>query len=210
MPKRAPQRPRGPRRVAQAIAAGDVEIDFRRREAHPAARFEHREDHRKPTAVPADRRAPRRGAGRKAHGQRLDLDQHRPRALDRREDAGAADRLAAMREEQSRGIGHLGEPLPFHREHADLVGAAEAVLHRAQDSVLVAALALEAQHRVDHMLEHARAGDRAVLGDMADENDGGAMLLGEADQLLRRGADLADRARRALDQVANAWSGSNR
>ena len=106
-----------------------------------------------------------------------------------------------MRQEQGRRVGHLGQPRPFHREHADLVGAAEAVLHRAQDAVLVAALALEAQHRVDHMLEHARAGDGAVLGDVADEHDRGAMLLGEAHQLLRRGADLADRARRAFDQV---------
>ena len=108
------------------------------------------------------------------------------------------------------GFGTSRKPRPFHREHADLVGAAEAVLHRAEDAILVAALALEAQHRVDHMLEHARAGDVAVLGDMADEHHRGPVLLGEADQLLRRGADLADRAGRALDQVANAWSGSNR
>jgi len=66
----------------------------------------------------------------------------------------------------------------------------------------VAALAFEAQHRIDHMLEHARTGDRPVLGDVADEDHGSAMLLGEADQLLRARADLADRARRALDQVA--------
>ena len=114
-----------------------------------------------------------------------------------------------MGEEQGRGVGNFAQPLVFHREHADLVGAAEAVLHRAEDSVLVAALAFEAQHGVDHMLEHARARDRAVLGDMADEHDRGAMLLGEAHQLLRRGADLADGAGRALDQVANAWSGSS-
>ena len=57
------------------------------------------------------------------------------------------------------GLGTSVRPAALHREHADLVGAAEAVLHRAEDAVLVAALALEAQHRVDHMLEHARAGD---------------------------------------------------
>ena len=109
-----------------------------------------------------------------------------------------------------RRVGDFRQPRPFHREHADLVGPAEAVLERAQDAILVAALALEAEHRVDHMLEHARPGDRAVLGDVADQHHRGAALLGEADQLLRRGADLADRPRRALDQVANASSGSNR
>src|SRR5207253_792827 len=142
--------------------------------------------------------AARRRAARQPHGQRLDLYQHWPRTLDRREDACAADRLAAVGQEQSRWIGHLAQPRPLHREHADLVGAAEAVLHRAEDAVLVAALALEAQHRVDHMLEHARARDAAVLGDMSDEHNRGAMLLGEADQLLRAGADLTDGARRAL------------
>ena len=35
---------------------------------------------------------------------------------------------------------------------------------------MVAALALEIEHRVDHVLEHARAGDRAFLGDVADED----------------------------------------
>ena len=32
------------------------------------------------------------------------------------------------------------------------------------------AVALEREHRVDHVLDHARAGDLAVLGDMADED----------------------------------------
>ncbi len=47
------------------------------------------------------------------------------------------------------------------------------------------ALAFEGQHGVDHVLDHARAGDLAVLGDMADQDDGGARALGEADQRLR-------------------------
>jgi hypothetical protein len=53
----------------------------------------------------------------------------------------------------TRPVGHL--------EDADLVGGAEAVLHRAQDAELVAALALEIQRRIDHVLQHAGAGDRA-------------------------------------------------
>ena len=52
------------------------------------------------------------------------------------------------------------------------------------------------------MLEHAGARDRAILGDMANQDHRAAAFLGIADQLLRRGAHLADRARRALDQVA--------
>jgi hypothetical protein len=42
---------------------------------------------------------------------------------------------------------------------------------------MVAAFALEIEHRVDHVLDHARAGDLAVLGDVADEHDRGARRL---------------------------------
>ena len=65
----------------------------------------------------------------------------------------------------------------------------------------MAALALEIEHGVDHVLDHARAGDLAVLGDMADEDDRGAGLLGVADQRLRGGAHLGDRARRRIGEV---------
>src|SRR3546814_5474923 len=66
----------------------------------------------------------------------------------------------------SRRVGDLAQPLLAHREDADLVGAAEAVLDRAQDAILMTALAFEGQHRVDHMFEHARSRDRSVLRDM--------------------------------------------
>ena len=65
----------------------------------------------------------------------------------------------------------------------------------------MAALAFEAQHAIDHMFEHAGAGDIAVLGDMTDQEQRGAARLGEADQLLRAGPNLTDRARRAFDQI---------
>ena len=67
---------------------------------------------------------------------------------------------APLAEEQRRGIGDVGQAAVGHLEHADLVGRAEAVLDRAQDAELMAALALEVEHRVDHVLEHAGAGDR--------------------------------------------------
>ena len=85
----------------------------------------------------------------------------------------------------SDGLATSRRPDAGHLEHADLVGRAEAVLHRAQDAELVRAFALEREHRVDHVLDHARAGDLAVLGDVADQDDGGAGALGEADQRLR-------------------------
>ncbi len=65
----------------------------------------------------------------------------------------------------------------------------------------MAAFTFEAQHRIDHMFEHARTGDGAVLGDMPDQDQGGAAILGVADQFLCRCAHLADRAGGTLDQI---------
>ena len=74
----------------------------------------------------------------------------------------------------SDGLATSRRPLSRHLEHADLVGRAEAVLDRAQDAEMMAAFALEIEHGVDHVLDDARAGDLAVLGDVADEDDGRA------------------------------------
>ena len=70
----------------------------------------------------------------------------------------------------------LGLLTPFkprlgHREHADLVDRAEAVLDRAHQAEARMRVALEVQHGVDHVLEHARAGERALLGDVAHQHD---------------------------------------
>jgi hypothetical protein len=109
--------------------------------------------------------------------------------------------LPRSRSDRNSSDGDLAQAEPGHLEHADLVGGAEAVLHRAQHAELLRAFALERQHCVHHVLDHAGAGDLAVLGDVADEDEGGARLLGEADQRLRRGADLGHGARRGLHRV---------
>ena len=65
----------------------------------------------------------------------------------------------------------------------------------------MAALALEVEDGVDHVLEHAGPRDRAVLGDVADQQHGDAAALRKLDQRLRRGADLGDGAGRRVDGV---------
>ena len=107
----------------------------------------------------------------------------------------------AARQEERRGVRDLPQAPVGHLEHADLVGRAEAVLHRAQDAEMVAGVALEGHHRVDHVLDHPRAGDLAVLGDVADEDHGRAGGLGEADQRLGAAADLRDRAGRRFHRL---------
>ena len=66
---------------------------------------------------------------------------------------------------------------------------------------MVAAFALEIEHGVDHVLDDARAGDLAFLGDVADQHDRRARRLGVADHRLRRGAHLGHRAGRGFGDV---------
>ena len=59
-------------------------------------------------------------------------------------------------------------------------------------------LAFEVQHGVDHVLERLRAGEAAVLGHVADEEDRDVVALGGEQELRRRLAHLADAAGRRL------------
>src|SRR5205085_6916835 len=100
----------------------------------------------------------------------------RPRPLERARDRGtglgarrAPEELRRIRDADEAGAGHL--------EDAELVRRAEAVLDGAEDAVRAVAVALELQHAVDEMLEHARSGDGAVLRHVADEDRRHAGLL---------------------------------
>ena len=160
------------RRFAHAQAAGDVQVDVGRRSAAAPARVSSTASSiaSRPESQPmTDRRGepPGLGASRAWISTRTGRVPSRPANT-----AAAGDVAAAFGKEQGGGVGHLGEAVFGHLEHADLVGGAEAVLHRAQDAELVAAVAFEIQHRVHHVLQHARAGERAVLGDVADQRQG--------------------------------------
>ena len=136
------------------------------------------------------------GGGR---DQRLDLDEDRACPLHAGEDGGAGRGSVALAQKELRRVRHLAKTAAGHLENADLVGGAEAVLYGAEDAEMMTAFALEIQNGIDHVLDDARARDLAVLGDMADEDDGSARLLGIADHRLRRGAHLRHRSRRRLD-----------
>ena len=114
------------------------------------------------------------------------------------------------RNKQGRRIDDFGETASGHLEDADLMRRAEPVLERAQDAEIARAFALKGDDRIDHMLDDAGSGDLPVLGDMADENDGGARRLGVADQRLRRAAHLRHRAGDGIRRHRSTWSGWNR
>ena len=74
----------------------------------------------------------------------------------------------------------------------------------------VAAVAVEREHGVDDVLEHARPGERALLGDVADEHRGAAALLGLLHEPVRAVAHLRDRPGRAGQVGIERRSGSSR
>ena len=134
---------------------------------------------------------------RSAHHQRLHLDQDRPRALEHCSNRRTRHARAPVGEEPGRRVGHVGQTVLGHLEQPDLVGAAEAVLQRVQCAQRVAPVAVEREHGVDDVLEHARARERALLGDVPDQHRGATVLLGVLHEPVRAVAHLGDRPRRA-------------
>ena len=126
--------------------------------------------------------------------QRLDFHQQRAAAFLRDQHARAGHVVAVAGEEDGGGVGHAFEAVFQHGEHAQLVGRAEAVFDGANHAVVGMLVAFEIQHGIHHVFQHARAGNRAVFGDVADKNHGDAHLLGHAGELggalahLRHGA----------------------
>ena len=76
------------------------------------------------------------------------------------------------------GLLHLHQARLLHLEDAEFLGGAEAVLDGAEQPKAVAAVALQVEDRVHQMLQGHRAGNGALLGDVADDKDGGAGEFG--------------------------------
>ncbi len=157
--------------------------------------LENGQEEREAGAVEADRRPPRRAVLHR-HRQRLDLEEERPRPLDGREDRRAGPPARAAPEVERRGVRHLDEPVARHLEYAELVNGAEPVLQGAQDPVRLEPLPFEREDRVDEVLEGLRPGERAVLRDVADEDDRSPARLREDGEPRRRVPYLRDGARR--------------
>ena len=152
------------------------------------------QQHRQAIGVEPLRDAPRRAEAH-AVDQRLQLDEQGPPALARDGDNAAGGRLRRAREKNSRRVPDLLQSARAHGEEAQLVHRAEAVLGGTHDAIAAAGFAFEVQHGVHQVLEQARAGDRALLGHVADDDDGGAARLGVAHQLRGALAQLRHRAR---------------
>ena len=149
-------------------AAGDVDEDVGAAERQPGVPREHGDDHREP--LRDRRRSPtRRGIARSVGATSDWISSRSGRVPSSAQSTAAPTSPGSLRPKSADGSGTPTSPVAGHLEHAELVRRAEAVLRRPQDAVGVVAVALELEHAVDEVLEHARAGDRAVLGHVADE-----------------------------------------
>ena len=76
-----------------------------------------------------------------------------------------------------------------------------AVLQRAQEPQRTVAITFQHEHGINEVLQRAWPGERAVLGDMADEQHGHPLVPGKGAQPGCRLAHLADRTRRAIELI---------
>jgi hypothetical protein len=179
---------------------GELDATRRRRvdvviaDVHTGPAAQHRHEHREPCAVEAEGAAPWRHSGHTGTGERLYLDHDRTLALHGGHHGRARYARAPVGEEQRRGIGHGEQAGAGHLEQPEFVGGTEAVLRRAQQPQRMVTIALELQHRVDDVFEHAWSGETAVLGDVTDEHDRDVALLGFVDEPLGATAHLTDAA----------------
>ena len=159
---------------------------------------EHREDHRDPGGVEPGGGAARRGQGR-LRDQRLHLGDERAPALEGDRDAGAA--TSVVRPDRNRPLGSVSPTMPMSdrsKQPTSSVGPYRFLTARTRRS-------RECRSPSNCTTTSTRCsstrgpGDRAVLGDVPDEQHRDAAGLGHLDE--RRGdlADLADVAGRALD-----------
>ena len=160
-----------------------------------AALFQNSQQHRRAVVVEAVA-APARNVQRRRRDERLHLGKDRTRALHHTGHAGAGCPQRTAGEQHFRRVRHFAQTGIRHFKDTDLVGRAEAILRRAQQPVGCVRLALKIEHTVDHVLEHLRPCDDALLVDVADDENGHTAALAVLHQAHRAVLDLRDRAGR--------------
>ena len=113
-------------------------------------------------------------------------------------------------EERPGRVGDLQQPGLGHLEDADLLGGPESVLGRPQETQRGVPLALEVEDGVDEVLEGLRAGDGAVLGHVADQDDRDPIALRELHEPQRRLRAPGRRCRPRLRGRPRSRSGPSR
>ena len=84
-----------------------------------------------------------------------------------------------LREEEFRRVVDGAQPVGVHFVNAEFGRRSEAVFDAAEDAIEIMAVAFELQHAVHDVLQHLRSGDASLFCDVADEQNGHPLLLGE-------------------------------
>ena len=111
--------------------------------------------------------------------------------------------IPAIRSPSSMGPGSGTARSPSSRisKMPDLAGGAEAVLDRGQDAQRMVPVAVKGQDGVDQVLDGPGPGQVAVLGDVADQDDGHPGGLGQPGQPVHTRPDLGQAPGRARELV---------
>ena len=102
-------------------------------------------------------------------------------------------------QEQAGRIADLVDALLAQLEASHLVGRTESVLDAADHAQRGVLVTFEVQNHVYEMLERARSGDGAVLGDVADQKHRDSTGLGQGGQGAGDGLDLSHAADDPVD-----------
>src|SRR3569833_4369384 len=159
-----------------------------------------RQQHGYPVGIQPLRHSPRRTNPHPAD-HRLHLYEQRAAALHGDGNDAAGSGLGGAREEDGGWVADLLQAALGHGEDPELIDRSKAVLRGSHDAKATASLALEVQHGVDEMLEHARACNRALLGDVADDDHRRAARLGKTDELCSTFPQLRYRTRAGVARV---------
>ena len=180
-------------------AAGDIDEHVVGDEVQAGAFLENREEQRQPILIDADGHPPGHAVADVVLTSACTSTSigREPSRQHNTAEPGVAVGRSARNSADGLGTGRRPAPV-ISKTPSSLIGA-KAVLHRADDAMRVMPLAFEVEHRVDDVLERLRAGEVAVLRDVADQERRDVVALRGEQELRRRFAHLADAAGRRLE-----------
>ena len=179
-------------RLADAHAAHRVHKHVLVHAGHTGVAVQHGQQHGQAVLVQPHAQATRRGAT--GIHQRLDFHQHGPCAFQRNHHTAARHRLGVLAQENRAGVAHAFEALFGHGKHTDFIDRTKTVLDGTHQPETAVRVAFKVQHRVHHVLQHARPGQRAFFGHMAHQHNAYAAGFGRAGEMRRAFAHLRHRA----------------
>ena len=186
--------------VGDGDPAGEVRVHVVGAEADARPPPEDRDEQGEAVRVEPDGRAPRRAvAGR--GDERLDLDEERPAALQRRRDDAPGRGTSCSTRNARAGSATSRRPASTISRTPTSSVAPNRFFEARTQPERAAALALDGDDRVDEVLQRLGPGDAPLLRHVADEDDRDPLPLRQLHQAQGRLADLADAAGRAVELV---------